>query len=402
MGETETTTTLILHLEANAADEGLCGDVKIQTTPDPALVTCRRCIARMGGAAPTLGALPYTSRAHTLGGFEYRLASTPKGDPLPRPPRWDSLAKAAEHWSRVVDDGAPIRSAFRTEFVQSGGTTDAGIGGREDVLSFSVALEGAFVAERHFPQATVSVEAQRAILEARLCGVPRRTARSARVTETCTVERFDDARLTDEARRRGVQSEPGRVYTLLAAARLARQLGVPVVERDVRLVEERAESLTFAAETVRRARGAANPRESLEAAPRVPLTAAELVPLLAERFGLELTVHQVGVIYRDGMRSMRERLERAGELRPMRRKEQGPEVAEEDARMAIGEWDLESWQEIADHVGRSIRTCQEYAARDDDPLPTRFVLGHTVSKKADVDAWLARQDRSSKRKAVGA
>lgn len=316
MGETEATT--ILHLEANAPDEGLCGDEKIQTTPDPALVTCRRCIARMGGPAPSpgqLGALPYTTRAHTLGAYEHRIASTPVGDPLPRPPRWDSLSKAAEHWARVVDDGAPIRSAFRTEFVQSSGAADAGICGREDVLAFTRALEAAYRHERHFPQASVSVEAQRLILEARLCGVPR-------------IEPIGCGR-------------KGRVVR------------------------------------------------------RHEVSATELVPLLRERFGLELTVHQVGVIYRDGMRAMRERLERAGELRPMRRstwKTIGIEEGSEMPRPPDG-WDCDGWNEIADAVGLHPDTARKLAKRPSDPLPVADFMGRVIAKKTELDAWLERQVR---------
>lgn len=57
------------------------------------------------------------------------------------------------------------------------------------------------------------------------------------------------------------------------------------------------------------------------------------------------------------------------------------------ARMTF---DLETWAEIADHLGLAVRTAQGYAAREVDPMPTRYRLGRTVASKADVDAWADR------------
>lgn len=54
------------------------------------------------------------------------------------------------------------------------------------------------------------------------------------------------------------------------------------------------------------------------------------------------------------------------------------------------DYDLESWKAIADHLGLAVRTAQQYAARDVDPLPRRYRLGRVVARTADLDAWAER------------
>lgn len=377
-------TTTIIHLQADREHDALCGDVKVQTAPDPADVTCPRCRSRIGYNEAFVPTTVQHARpaAHTLTAFEHRLASTPPADPVEQEARWVSLPKMAEHVVRVLDDGAPIRSSFRAEApVQSGYAGDRGLAGRESVLRFTQALDAAFTSPRVFGAVVLSPERCRLILEWRLCGRPERATWDREVVKEHAVDRVAD--LDARATVMGIAAE--RVHPTIAAAALSRALGRPLTWRDVRLVTESKRELVFAASaTITGLRRGATLREIV--------TAATLAKELSDEMGVEVTAHQIGVVYRDGMRSMRATLEHAKELRPARR--QVIEGIDREVDMAIGEWDLEEWADIAVHVGRSIRTCQEYAARDDDPLPVKIMLGRAVAKKAEVDLWLTRQARA--------
>lgn len=52
---------------------------------------------------------------------------------------------------------------------------------------------------------------------------------------------------------------------------------------------------------------------------------------------------------------------------------------------------VESWKRIAETMGRSLRSCRNYAARAHDPLPVFHVGGLVRLNLADLDAWIDRQ-----------
>lgn len=105
----------------------------------------------------------------------------------------------------------------------------------------------------------------------------------------------------------------------------------------------------------------------------------------AELAGMTRT--QVAIVVRAVRRRLAEELARKG-LVPARAiaRESG---GEQEAEMSA--FDLESWKEIAPVVGRSEDQCQRLAKRDRDPLPVSKYLGRVVAKRADVEAWAARQ-----------
>jgi hypothetical protein len=57
-------------------------------------------------------------------------------------------------------------------------------------------------------------------------------------------------------------------------------------------------------------------------------------------------------------------------------------------------YDLETWKEIAGHCGFGVTRVQELSRASSDPLPVSDYFGRVVARKADVDAWRARQIRT--------
>lgn len=320
----------IVHLE-RAASEAVCGDVKIETTTDPELVTCRRCRARIEELAaeivvePFVPSGPYvpppgTSMLDEEGVGITAITRSIAGEDLRDGPRWSSLEKMADHCARVLDDGTPIRSSFREEApVQQSTASDAGMAGRESVLAFRRALDTAFDRPRIVRDVVLSPDRCRAILEAMLCGVP----------------------------------EVSRV----APARKG---------------------------TITR---------------RAPITAAELATRISAEIGARVTDHEIGMIAHAGKRAMRAALERAGELRPQRRREERAREEEEMGRRDVPGFDLQGWVDISLAAALHQATCRKLAERKDDPLPVHDYFGRPVAIRAEVEAWIVRN--AKKRAAAG-
>lgn len=207
----------------------LCGRVAsltAQYTRDAAEVDCRECRARLDArgqeveTAPALDplAMPYEGRTSALGRREAAIvAASIAGEEQREGPRWSSIDRALEHWVRVMDDGAPIRSTFRAEAPVQSSSAPRVLGGREDVLAVTRAMEGAYREDRSFGQATLTVAVQRQILEWRMVGRP--------VQQTVAPGRKGKI-----LRRVPVSHEQ------LAAA-LTKELGARVTERHVQIVE---------------------------------------------------------------------------------------------------------------------------------------------------------------------
>lgn len=224
-----------VHLDGGQAEgiaRSLCGWLAVAIATDPAEATCRLCLRRAKAAslaappgapvAPWEPPPPRQAPPRQEWAPEGREAAERSlvGEAPREGPRWSSIDRAAEHWARVVDDGAPVRSSFRTEApVQtSGGSgTASSLSGREDVLSVGRALDLAYDTPRTFGAVTLSVAVQRRILEWRLCGRP---------VESVTAP----GRKGRILRRVGVTAEE------LARA-LARELGQPVTPRHVSIIE---------------------------------------------------------------------------------------------------------------------------------------------------------------------
>lgn len=177
-------------------DTGLCGwGTDASITSEPSAVTCSLCRKEMrvrDAAAERSGQeRPFTPHREERPATRWdpSLAKIAEGDqkwdsalrkyvdkdPQEIEPRWrwTSLDRYALHCTRVLDDRAPIRSSFRDEAPVQSSTIPGAPSGREDVIAFQRAMEASFVA----PYAValgivVPAHRCRAVLEARLCGVP--------------------------------------------------------------------------------------------------------------------------------------------------------------------------------------------------------------------------------------
>lgn len=163
-------------------DTGLCGwGTDASITSEPSAVTCSLCRKEMrvrDAAAERSGQpAPFTPHREERPATRWdpslrRFAEKPLDELEPRW-RWTSLDRYALHCTRVLDDRAPIRSSFRDEAPVQSSTIPGAPSGREDVIAFQRAMEASFLA----PYAValgivVPAHRCRAVLEARLCGVP--------------------------------------------------------------------------------------------------------------------------------------------------------------------------------------------------------------------------------------
>lgn len=135
----------------------------LDTTPEAVAVTCRHCMRRLVDAQAkaalvrvetAIGERPPGAHDAKLlpldRGSRAIIERSIRGEVADVGPRWSSLDRALEHESRVVLDGAPVRSSSDTDRFgvlpqRSVGEvpTPAALAGREDVLAVRVAIERA-------------------------------------------------------------------------------------------------------------------------------------------------------------------------------------------------------------------------------------------------------------------
>lgn len=393
-----TTTITIVHFEREGRT-GWCGDVLVPTTTRGDDVTCRRCLHRMELAARPADAphVPGPPRVMPHGTWKLDEAGVGRdaiirdraGEDPSDGPRWSSLDKAAEQCAPVLDDGVPIRSSFRDEMpVQNSSSSGGRWSGREDVLAFRRALDGAFAAPVVIRGQALSVERCRLILEWRLCG---RIDPKDLAQHTVTKEAAISLERAPVEVRVGADGVGVNVYdgnARVAAVELSRALGVPLTEKTIELVEVGPSMIVWRARaTVQRSR-----RGALL---RVPVTSGQLAAELRE-MGIAITDHEVGMIAQAGMRAAAEALVQAGILRPPRRRAR-PRVKNEEGETmpkAPNGYDKDTWPEIAAVVGLHEDTCRKLAKRVNDPLPVSDYFGRIVAKQAELEAWMERQVKS--------
>lgn len=370
----------------DAAPTALCGGSDrygkaagdLELTDSPVAVTCRHCMKRLvdqrakaalSVVETAIGGRPSGAHASKLlpldRGSRAIIERSIRGETEVTGPRWSSLDRALEHETKVVLDGAPVRSSSDSDRFgvlpqRSVGEvpTPAALAGREDVLAVRIAIERA-------ARACVEAVAIGAIgigvelSEAEFVLVLRWLSQGEPVWQPIEPEawgRYDTA----------VRRRPA-VKAYLAA----------------KTPEERAELA----------------HEASVAAGRVPFigkkggcwktekhTRASIAAELTRRHGRDVTERQVEIAEKAMRQSAEDALRRAGELRvPRPRKDR-----EEETMAKFPGYTLQGWKQIATACDRSEDWCQKMAARPSDPLPVKRPGGgrEVFAKPADLDAWL--------------
>lgn len=110
-----------------------------------------------------------------------------------------------------------------------------------------------------------------------------------------------------------------------------------------------------------------------------------------ERWGLDLTEHQVSLIVRAGVRAVSAELRRRGEM-----DDGGPTAEEEGETMRpLPTYDLRGWDEIADALGVSRGVARRMIGLDRPPPVYRVdgVIG-VHARRAELEAWVLESSRS--------
>ena len=132
------------------------------------------------------------------------------------------------------------------------------------------------------------------------------------------------------------------------------------------------------------------PRKPFRAPECVPTSPAELAAIFREE-GRFVTPQQLGIIKSEFSKRVYAACDRKGwPLRSPAHSKAEKARHETEGDMA-GQYEVESWKEIAGVLNRSETTCKRYALLDSDPLPVVRHLGRVAARRADLLAWIERQ-----------
>lgn len=117
---------------------------------------------------------------------------------------------------------------------------------------------------------------------------------------------------------------------------------------------------------------------------------AEVALYASERFGVEVTERHVSRIVRHVSGAVRDALVASGEMRASAK-----DSDKETDDMAVRGFELSGWEQIEAYTGIGRDVLRRLVARETDPIPVKQVEGVRGyhARKADLDAWIARNER---------